>query len=312
MSSFPFLCVILLSFCFCDKITEIVRKVNKLRTTWRAKEIDRNYSYAMGTFIDNDSKYMLKERVFSEEELSISLPPSFDLRQIYPNCSSLKEIRDQSNCGSCWAFGAAEAISDRICIFSNQTLNVKISAADLVTCCEFCGFGCDGGWQGNAWRYWETDGVCTGGSKGENNTCKPYFLPDDGVNDYTPPCSDQCNPQYPKPYKEDKFFGKETYSVIGEEKMMREIYSRGSIEAAFTVFEDFETYKEGVYQYVTGEYLGGHSIKIIGWGEEGGVKYWICVNSWTEDWGDKGTFKMLRGENECGIEGGAFGGVPKL
>lgn len=40
------------------------------------------------------------------------LPTTFDAREQWPECESIKEIRDQSSCGSCWAFGAAEAMSD--------------------------------------------------------------------------------------------------------------------------------------------------------------------------------------------------------
>lgn len=44
---------------------------------------------------------------------------------------------------------------------------------------------------------------------------------------------------------------------------MTEIYEHGSVEAAFTVYEDFIYYKEGVYQHVTGAKLGGHAIMLI-------------------------------------------------
>jgi cathepsin B len=78
------------------------------------------------------------------------------------------------------------------------------------------------------------------------------------------------------------------------------------------VYEDFVDYKEGVYQHVEGDLLGGHAIKIIGWGVENGVKYWLCVNSWNEFWGDRGYFKILRGVNHCGVEGNIVTGMPKL
>ena len=91
--------------------------------------------------------------------------------------------------------------------------------------------------------------------------------------------------------------------------MMQEIYDNGSIEASFTVYEDFVTYSSGVYQHVTGNSLGGHSIKIIGWGVENDVKYWLCANSWNAEWGDKGFFKIIRGTNECGLEKSVVAGL---
>lgn len=44
----------------------------------------------------------------------------------------------------------------------------------------------------------------------------------------------------------------------------------------------------GVYQHVSGSAVGGHAIKMLGWGEEDGVPYWLCANSWNTDWGDNG------------------------
>ena len=44
----------------------------------------------------------------------------------------------------------------------------------------------------------------------------------------------------------------------------------------------------GVYKHVSGEALGGHAIKILGWGVEDSIPYWLCANSWNTDWGDNG------------------------
>lgn len=56
--------------------------------------------------------------------------------------------------------------------------------------------------------------------------------------------------------------------------------------------------------------LGLHSVKLIGWGEENGVPYWMLVNSWGSDWGENGTFRIRRGTNECGIEKEVTAGIP--
>jgi len=86
----------------------------------------------------------------------------------------------------------------------------------------------------------------------------------------------------------------------------------GPVEAAFSVYEDFLTYKSGVYTHKTGSMLGGHAIKILGWGVENNVPYWLVANSWNEDWGNQGFFKIQKGKNECGIEGQVVAGLPKL
>ena len=67
----------------------------------------------------------------------------------------------------------------------------------------------------------------------------------------------------------------------------------------------------GVYQHTSGGILGGHAIKILGWGEENGSPYWLVANSWNPDWGLHGYFKILRGSNECGIEDQVVAGLPK-
>lgn len=86
------------------------------------------------------------------------------------------------------------------------------------------------------------------------------------------------------------------------EKIQQEIMLRGPVTAAFSVYSDFEQYAGGIYHHVSGDMLGGHAVKITGWGEEGGVKYWKVANSWNPYWGEKGFFRIVRGTNECNIE----------
>ena len=214
-------------------------------------------------------------------------------------------------------------MSDRICIKSGQKDQTRVSAENLLACCSSCGFGCDGGYPQYAWRYWKNTGICTGGLYQDTKYCQPYFLPPcdhhvDGSHGAcpetveTPDCKRNCDDGNKETYSTQMTFGESAYSVSGESNIMQELYENGPVEASFTVYEDFVTYKSGVYQHITGSALGGHAIKMIGWGVEDGVKYWLCVNSWNDEWGDKGLFKIKRGNNECGIENSVNAGVPKL
>jgi len=73
------------------------------------------------------------------------------------------------------------------------------------------------------------------------------------------------------------------------------VYNVAGEAAMFMVMGDFPAYKSGIYQWSHGGLLGGHAIEIVGWGTESNVPYWIVKNSWNEDWGEKGFFRIVRG-----------------
>jgi len=212
-------------------------------------------------------------------------------------------------------------MTDRICIATNGQLAPHLSAEDMLSCCDSCGFGCDGGFLSAAWDYWVSEGIVSGGNYGDGG-CYPYAIepcdhhvngtkPPCGDIQPTPPCTQSC--QNGAIWGNDKHYGDSSYSVSpAVEDIQTEIITNGPVEAAFSVYEDFLPYKSGVYHHTTGQMLGGHAVKILGWGVDAGQDYWIVANSWNEDWGNKGFFNILRGTNECGIEDGITAGMPKV
>lgn len=115
---------------------------------------------------------------------------------------------------------------------------------------------------------------------------------------------------YNTEYESDKVKGSEAYGVPKSEKaIMEEIQTNGPVSATFTVYDDFFYYDSGVYSHVYGGLVGGHAVRMIGWGEESGTPYWLVANSWAEDWGINGFFKIKRG-NECGIENDVTAALP--
>ena len=115
----------------------IVDIVNNAKTTWKAKVYERDIAPLIGAWKETPETELPEKTMFKTS--NADLPESFDLREAYPQCESLREIRDQSRCGSCWAFAAAETMSDRLCIHSNGQLQTRVSAQYLVTCCTSCG-----------------------------------------------------------------------------------------------------------------------------------------------------------------------------
>jgi len=169
--------------------------------------------------------------------------------------------------------------------------------------------GCEGGDPGSAWQYVVDSGLVTA-------ACSPYTVPTcppaqqpclNFTN--TPTCVQNCSDG--EQWSKSVHYNQNVYGVDAS-SMQQEIFSNGPVEACFDVYADFLTYKSGVYQYETGSFLGGHCIKIIGWGVENGTPYWLCNNSWTTYWGDNGQFKILRGADECGIEDDVVAGMPQL
>jgi len=307
----------------------IVAEVNAANAGWTAAApTDRfgsldDVKTLCGTWMPGHANYTKDTLPEYEFDTNAVFDDSLDWRTKAPQCTVISKIRDQSACGSCWAFGSTETFEDRRCIATGK--DIEFSSDDTAGCCEgfACGMsrGCNGGQPTAALNWMSKTGVVTGGDfpdMGNGTSCKPYELqpcahhvpatakyPVCPQAEYSIKCTKKClDTGYKTDYKADKVADGKAAS-IGSVSGMMAAMAKGPLSVAFTVYADFPTYKTGVYKHVTGAALGGHAVEAIGYGTMDGTDYWLVKNSWNEMWGDGGTFKIVRGTNECGIEGQA-------
>lgn len=296
-------------------LLQVAHAANSKQQTWKAGHNDyfngwnlKDVQKMLGVKWNDDIK--LDDRApFTAAQIAAT-PKELDLRtRQYHNTSCIGPVLDQAKCGSCWAFGATEAISDRLCMKTGSFL--QLGPLDLVTCDQNDG-GCDGGDPASAWTY------AQGGLAQEK--CIPYLQANGGPVPTCPPNTEPCldfinTPNCPSTCNDGSAIDRskgvvgQVYNLGSVQQMMTELDQNGPIEVAFTVYSDFLTYKSGVYSYTTGDQLGGHAVKMVGYGTLNGVDYWLCQNSWTTTWGDGGFFKIKRGTDECGIEDDAVAGT---
>merc|ERR1712046_447728 len=266
---------------------------------WKAAPHPRFASQAPGSSKDlngvkGDQKkaiqdLMEKGEIVMDESANanIDVPDDFDSETNWPQCAKIiGDIRDQSNCGCCWAFGGAEAASDRMCIATNATMMVPLSAQDV--CFNGGGLmsqGCNGGQITSPWSYMKKGGLFGGKgavSGGQDQgtgpfgkgLCSDFSMPHchhhgpQGDDPYPAEgqtgCPSQSSPSGPKkcdddaqaPHNDfdaDKYsYSGSTVSANGIKSIQQAIMAGGPMEVAFSVYEDFENYAGGIYHHVTG------------------------------------------------------------
>ncbi|TVT96699.1 hypothetical protein EJB05_58098 [Eragrostis curvula] len=278
---------------------DIIETVNKHPNAgWTAAQNPYLANYTIAQFkhilgVKPTPRSVLNDVPAKTYSRSLKLPKEFDARVIVALVGHLAQ----------WSVS-------RIA-FAFISTRISLSVNDLLACCGFmCGDGCDGGYPIMAWRYFVQNGVVT-------DECDPYF-------DQSGCKHPGCEPAYPTPkcekkckvqnqvWQEKKHFSVNAYRVNSDpHDIMAEVYQNGPVEVAFTVYEDFAHYKSGVYKHITGGMMGGHAVKLIGWGtSDAGEDYWLLANQWNRGWGDDGYFKIIRGRNECGIEEDVVAGLP--
>jgi len=269
---------------------DFINFVNSAQSSWTAgvnpKFEGMTLAQIKAQFLGALPSYEINEEtVLDYEGLNDEIPANFNSSIQWPGC--VHPIRDQGRCGSCWAFAASEVLSDRFCIVSNNKIDVVLSPQYLVSC-DTANLGCNGGWPVVAWNFVVRNGLPT-------DSCYPY-VSGDGTNP-------KCNAGKCQDGTEWTVYrGKSIVTLINPTSIQQNILQYGPVEAAFSVYQDFLSYKSGIYKHVSGGLLGGHAVKIVGWGREEstGTNYWIVHNSWDVTWGEDGLFRIAFGE--CGID----------
>jgi C1A family cysteine protease len=213
---------------------------------------------------------------------AVGAPASFDLRNV-SGVNYSTPVRDQGACGSCVAFGVV-ATMEGIGRFTARrpSLPVDLSEAHLYYCHgAAAGAKCNTGW-------WP-DQACNA-ARDKGIAFEDYFpyVPGDRA------CG--VNADWPNHKANVSAWQYLNNNPAG---MKEGISTYGAVIACLDVYQDFFSYRSGVYRHVTGNYAGGHCVSLIGYDDAAGC--WIGKNSWGTGWGDGGYFRIAYGQ--CRIEG---------
>ncbi len=191
-------------------------------------------------------------------------------------------VRDQSGCGACFVFGALGALESQFKVVTeNPFLDIDLSEQSIISCISWG--SCDsGGTAEEVGMRLKKEGVT-------DEDCYPY-LADDGN------CDDLCTDWKERRYRVEDWH----MSVLpwSDDDIKEQIVQTPMI-AQMQVYSDFHGYDGGVYSRSDGADADGwHIVTLVGWDDSDDS--WIARNSWGDDWGDGGYFKISR-DGDCSI-----------
>jgi len=199
-------------------------------------------------------------------------------------------IRDQGNCGSCWAISAAEAVEAQL---QRQGISAEtqVAAQAFVDCVpnpEHCGGsgGCDGATGELAYAYARDHGIPL-----------EYELPYTGR-------TGKCTPRAAASMVRVSSWHALPSNKAGP--LMKALVEEGPVVVAVDGEAWFD-YDNGVFDGCSKDAVLGHAVLAKGYGEDKGHKYWDIQNSWGSGWGENGHIRLLRhgGEEDdqwCGTD----------
>jgi len=220
----------------------------------------------------------------------LAIPEQVDWR----DKGAVNPIRDQYQCGACWAF-SANAAAESAWALSNGTLPV-LSEQQLVDCSKQQGnTGCAGGSMDFAFAYMKQvggDGLCDG---------RNYkYAAHDGF----------CFASECKNHTGDEVTGFVNIAVGDEAALLQAVGTVGVVSVGIQANETgFRFYKSGVFDGTCGRKLD-HAVNLVGYatvaGDGSNGDYWILRNSWGTKWGEDGYMRLARGSNLCGVADAAI------
>jgi C1A family cysteine protease len=184
-------------------------------------------------------------------------------------------IRNQGQCGSCWAFGTTAAVESAIAIFDKQIVDLS---EQYILDCNPSGYSCSGG-------YWAYDLYLKPGGAMEKQY--PYSA-------YDGSCK---GGNVDHPYKIQEFHGVTAWSI---DEIKAAIYQYGAVGVTMSVCGSFPGYGGGVYDSnECNNAQSNHIVALVGWDDtmphKKGKGVWIMRNSWGTSWGDNGFAYMAYG-----------------
>lgn len=261
---------------------EYINEKNKLLTTYKLG-INK---FADMTFEEFSKTHLMKPMSFetnyeSKQKYQLdNQPENFDWRTE----GVISNIKDQGDCGSCWAFSTVSAIEAAYAIKNKLVTLSEQNVVDCVPQSYNC-YGCGGGWPYKAMEYIsENGGVDTEKSypyKGANEDC--YF-------------NSSNVGALIKTYHNVS---------INDNALQYNLYNKGPLSIAIFAGNNFMFYDSGIYDPKTEDcpvYVN-HAVTIIGYGtNKEGTRYYIIRNSWGTSWGMDGYILWSRDPIcQCGI-----------
>jgi C1A family cysteine protease len=240
-----------------------------------------NRTYINGTTNDT-SHYIPSEHTMVNILSDKKCPKHVDWRKE----GAISSVKNQLDCGSCWAFSASEAIEGEWYLKYNQLYN--LSEQELVDCSGYLGnMGCGGGSMDAAFEYVIQNGLCL-------NQSYPYNATNGLCQNQTCTKKVHIDKYYDVPHNNEK-------------QLERAVVQQPVSVAIQANLRSFQLYKKGIYSDPDcGDQLD-HGVLLVGYGydPELDMKYWIVKNSWGDNWGENGYIRIAKDienpEGQCGI-----------